>query len=357
MCRKYLPLVIGLAVIGAQSFAHADEDVANLPEGLKVYGKLNVSAQHDLNYDYEPSFNDHHRDWDFKWHSNSSRLGAMGKYGLSDDLSAIYKAEYEIDANDGFGKEKDFVSMREVYAGLSSKTYGTVEGGKIDSPLKMLQTKVDLFSDLTAADAKFLMPGKNRDSFTYLYKSPTFYGLTAAMATIDFKRLDNESSKPVDQRGSSMSLSWNGSKLLTDDDKLYVAVARDNGVRDLDINRLAIQYKFGDFTVGAMVQDAHNQPLNKTFRTGDREEDGYLLNTAWNVTDKDTVKLQWGRSQQIEKDGSLFAVGYDRKINKDLKVYVYHGEIGGDEVSGSKSDRTLQTTGVGVEYKFDLFAI
>ena len=272
-------------------------------------------------------------------------------------MSVIYKDEYEIDSNDGFGKEKDFVAMREVYAGISSKSYGTVEGGKIDTPLKMLQSKVDLFADLAAADAKYLMPGKNRDSFTYLYKTPTYAGFTAAAATIDFKRLDNQSSKPQDQRGSSMSLTWNGSKLLTVDDALYVAVARDYGVRVMDIKRIAIQYKFSNFTVGAIVEDAHRQPLNKTFPTGDRAEDGYLLNAAWNVTDDGTVKLQWGRSQQIEKDGSLLAVGYDHKINKDMKVYVYHGEIGGDEVSGSKSDRTLQTTGVGVEYNFDLFSL
>lgn len=357
MDRKYLSLALGLAMAGTQVPAYADEDVAKLPEGLTIYSKLNVSAQHDLDYDFEQSWGEHHRDWNSAWHSNASRLGAKGKTGLNDDLSLVYKVEYEVDANNGYGKEKDFFAMREVYAGISSKAFGTVEGGKIDSPLKMLQSKVDLFGDLVAADAKYLMPGKNRDSFTYLYKTPTLYGFTASMATIDFKRLDNESSKPLDQRGSSMSLAWTGSSLLTEKDSLYVAVARDNGVRDMDLNRIALQYKWDAFTVGAMAQDAHRQPLGKTFPTGDRQEDGYILNAAWDVTKADTLKVQWGRSQQVEDNGSLFAVGYDHKIRDGLKVYVYHSEIGGDEVNGSKSDRTLQTTGVGVEYAFDILSI
>jgi predicted porin len=354
--KKCFALFLSAGLL-AQIPAQADEDVAKLPEGMKVYGKLNVSAQHDLDYDFQKTHKEHHRDWNFKWHSNASRLGAKGKTSLTDDLSVVYKAEYEIDANDGYGGEKDFVGMREVYAGISSETYGTVEGGKIDTPLKMLQGKVDLFGDLVAADAKYLIQGKNRDSFTYLYKTPVWSGFQVAAATIDFKRLDNESSKPQDQRGSSMSLAWTGEDLLMAKDSLYVAVARDNGVRDMDSNRLAVQYKFSDFTLGAILQDSHRQPLGKTFPTGDRDEDGYILNAAWKITDKGTVKTQWGRSQQREKDGSLFAVGYDHQLRKDLKLYVYHGEIGGDEVASSKSDRTLQTTGVGVEYNFDLFTL
>lgn len=351
------PLVIGVMAALGVSVAMADEDVAKLPEGLLVYGKVNVSLQHDLDYDFQKTHKEHHRDWNTQWHSNSSRLGAKGKTSLTDDLSVIYKAEYEVAANDGYGKEKDFVSLREVYAGLSSETYGTVEGGKLDSPLKMLQTRVDLFGDLVAADAKYLMPGKNRDSFTYLYKTPVWSGFQFAAATIDFKRLDNESSKPVDQRGSSLSLSWEGNDLLTSKDSLYVAVARDNGVRDLDNNRIAIQYKWKDFTVGALAQATHRRAPGKTFVTGDREENGYFMNAGWDITDKDTVKVQWGRSQQVEKDGSLLALGYEHRFTKNLKLYVYHGEIGGDEVASSKSDRTLQTTGIGVDYKFDLLRL
>lgn len=351
------PLVIGVMAALGVSVAMADEDVTKLPEGLLVYGKVNVSLQHDLDYDFQKTHKEHHRDWNTQWHSNSSRLGAKGKTSLTDDLSVIYKAEYEIAANDGYGKEKDFVSLREVYAGLSSETYGTIEGGKLDSPLKMLQTRVDLFGDLVAADAKYLMPGKNRDSFTYLYKTPVWSGFQFAAATIDFKRLDNESSKPVDQRGSSLSLSWEGSDLLTGKDSLYVAVARDNGVRDLDNNRIAIQYKWKDFTVGALAQATHRRAPGKTFVTGDREENGYFMNAGWDITDKDTVKVQWGRSQQVEKDGSLLALGYEHRFTKNLKMYVYHGEIGGDEVASSKSDRTLQTTGIGVDYKFDLLKL
>lgn len=336
--------------------ASADDAVASLPEKFAFYGKANISFQIDEDYDAHkaPAVNE----WDTNqaFHTNASRVGIKGKFTLDDDWALVYKAEYELAANSGYGSEKDFLLAREVYGGIASKTFGTLEGGKIDTPLRMLQGKVDLFGDLTAADLKYIMVGKNRDSHTYLYRTPTFHGLNATFATVNFRETDN-SKKYEDRSGNSMSITYENEKLFTGDDKFYMAVAHDEGVRDQDMERIAMQYKFGTvdkcgiFTVGAMGQNARKTATGKKFVTGEDREDGYMLNAAWQFTDKDTIKVQYARSEEVEYDGQLSAIGYDHRINKELKVYGYHGQVMGDEDRIS-SDRTLKSTGVGVEYSF-----
>lgn len=336
--------------------AQADDAVSSLQEGIDFYGKLNISAQLDDDWDSRDAPRTSEREYNFAWHSYGSRLGARGKYTLSDDWALVYKFEYEVDGNNGYGSQKDFLVAREVYAGINSKTFGTLEGGKIDTPLRMLQGKVDMFSDLTAGDIKNVMVGKNRDSHTYLYRTPSFHGVSAAFATVNFREVDN-SSKFKDRSGNSMSVTYESGKLFTDNDNLYFAVAHDEGVRDLDVERIALQYKFGSqeqlgvFTVGAVGQNARKTAPGKKFVTGEDREDGYMLNAAWQFTADDTIKVQYARSEEVESGGALSVIGYDHRINKALKGYVYHGEIMGDEARVS-SDRTLASTGVGVEYNF-----
>lgn len=355
---SFRPLVLAILVVVAATpvVVLADDAVASLPEGIDFYGKVNISAQIDEDYDAHDAPVENEWDTNQAWHSNSSRLGARGKYTLNDDWALVYKGEYELAGNSGYGSQKDFFVAREIYAGISSKTFGTLEGGKIDTPLRMLQGKVDLFADLTAADLKNIMVGKNRDSHTYLYRTPSYYGVSATFATVNFREVDN-SSKFYDRSGNSMSVTYESKKLLMDSDALYFAVAHDEGIRDHDIERVAVQYKFGTveqggiFTVGAMGQNARKMNPEKTFPTKEKREDGYMFNAAWQFTDKDTIKLQYAKSEEVEYDGQLSAIGYDHRLNKDLKLYAYHGQVMGDE-DKSSSDRTLKSTGVGVEYSF-----
>ena len=200
------------------------------------------------------------------------------------------------------------------------------------------------------------MVGKNRDSHTYLYRTPSFHGVSAAFATVNFREVDN-SAKCYDRSGNSMSVTYESGKLFTGNDNLYVAIAHDEGIRDLDVERVAVQYKMGSheqhgvFTVGALGQNARKTAPGKTFVTGQTREDGYMLNAAWQFTPDDTVKVQYARSEEVEYDGALSVIGYEHRINKAVKLYAYHGEIMGDEAMVSK-DRTLASDGVGIEYSF-----
>lgn len=352
--KQILPTAILVTFTTFHLTVLADDAVSSLPQGIGFYGKLNVAAQIDDDWNYRESPGVSEKETNFAWHSYASRLGARGRYALNDDWDLVYKAEYEIDANNGYGSQEDFFLAREIYAGISSKTYGTLEGGKIDTPLRMLQSKVDLFPDLTAADIKYIMVGKNRDDYTYLYRTPSFHGLTAAYANVNFREASTDY---VHQSGNSMSVTYAAEKLLSNNDNFYFAVAHDEKIHDLNVDRVAAQYKFGSheqlgvFTVGALGQLARQVVPGKTFINGESSANGYMYNAAWGFTAVDTVKIQYGKSQEIEYSGDVLTVGYDHMVNKNLKLYIFHGEIGGVEQKDT-SDRTLKSTGIGAEYSF-----
>ncbi len=70
------------AAIALSSSAYADD--------LTVYGKVNISLN---KVDYDSSNEDK---WDLT--SNASRVGVKGSVEISENLKAIYKAEYQLKA-------------------------------------------------------------------------------------------------------------------------------------------------------------------------------------------------------------------------------------------------------------------
>ena len=63
-----------------------------------VYGRLNLSIDYvDVNDDNNPGVDD--KSWNV--HSNASRLGVKGNEKLTDDFTAVYKAEWEVSENTG----------------------------------------------------------------------------------------------------------------------------------------------------------------------------------------------------------------------------------------------------------------
>ena len=101
---KLLPLAIG-AAIAMPGVAMAD---------VTVYGKMNLTLEM-ADYEFEDSSSDYDR-WELN--SNASRLGVKGSEDINDNLSAFYKAEYEIFPDDGSDGGSDGVGgSGEVAAG------------------------------------------------------------------------------------------------------------------------------------------------------------------------------------------------------------------------------------------------
>lgn len=96
-----------------------------------LYGKVNVSVD---SYD-------NGKDDKIEVNSNASRLGIKGEEKLTDQLSAVYQAEWEIDVDGG----DDVFKKRNIFAGLKWAEIGTLRAGIIDTPLKMQQAVIVMY--------------------------------------------------------------------------------------------------------------------------------------------------------------------------------------------------------------------
>ena len=285
---------------------------------VTVYGKASVSFQST----------DEAGDTTTEVVSNSSRIGVKGSESLSDDLKAIYKFEFEVHIDDG-DKNGETFTQRNIYAGLQSKTKGTVIIGKFDTPLKVAQKKIDLFSDLEGDIKSILTRNENRESNSLMYSSPKAWGAVKASVAYIAKEDD-----AVDD-GTSVSIAYS-------EGGIYAALAYDQNVEeeDAEVLRLAAQLNFGAFQLGALYedQDAGSSSL--------LDGDAWMLSAKYTI-DKIVLKIQAGESDTTKLGAETFSLGVDYRFSKQTKVYTYYTH---EEADNMLDDNNY--AGVGIELKF-----
>ena len=113
--------------------------IASLPAAafadVTVYGKANVAIQNA----------DEVADSRVELVSNASRIGLKGGEDINSSLKVIYQFEYQTEVDDGMNGSQTF-GQRNIFLGLQG-TAGTFIGGHFDTPTKVAQEKVDLFSN------------------------------------------------------------------------------------------------------------------------------------------------------------------------------------------------------------------
>ena len=129
-------------------------------------------------------------------------------------------------------------------------------------------------------------------------------------------------------------------------DQLYAAIAYDDDMKGLDTLRVAAEFLFGDFTVGAIYQDSDQVDSTKFFASGDDSEDGTVLSATYKAGDY-KFKVLYGMSDMLVDEGDLIALGVDKKLGKKTKVFAYYADLGADD----KADEETWF-GVGIEHKF-----
>ena len=117
-----------------------------------LYGKLNVSLDNIDNNDFKDESV-------VKVNSNASRLGVKGEEKLTDNLSAVYLAEWEIWA-DGDG---DAFKNRNRFVGIKSNGVATLKVGQYDSYFKTAAgNNQDIFNDHNELDMTAILAGEDR---------------------------------------------------------------------------------------------------------------------------------------------------------------------------------------------------
>lgn len=333
MNKKLLVIAVGAAV--------AFPAVA-LADGPTVYGKMNVTLEMN---DVDPAPTAPNNDSKWVLDSNSSRLGVKGSYDLDvGGLSAIYQAEFGINVDDEVGP----FSQRNIFTGLKG-SFGTIQAGKFDTPLKTSQGKADQFNDLDG-DISSFMTGDERANNIVQYTSPEL----ADAITINAAFIPNEDQNDFDGNGEnengltdSISLS-----VVYQTDSLYVALAQDldnfyegldadASIGPIDITRLTGAYKTAAFELGAIYQMASDTESNG-------EETSMLVSGAFKM-DRVKLKLQYGMTEgdQSGEELTTLSFGADYKLAKASKVFAYYTV---NEADLAGSEETFLA--VGLEHKF-----
>ncbi len=288
---------------------------------INFYGKADVNIQQ-----VEDSSGDSYTEVK----SNASRLGVKGSQKIADDLSVVFKAEYQIDLDGDSGKG-DSITDRNQYIGLKGN-WGTALLGKNDTMLKQSQGKVDLFNDWDG-DIKKLWAGENRMANTLTYISPKVSGITFGATYI-------ASEEDGADDGISLAAIY-GDKTLKKS-AFYASVAFDSDVKGYDNQRATVQGKVGGFVLGAVLH--HQEKL----ATGS-ELDGLLLSAKYKLSSNVTLKTQF---QTAEQDGGAdlnsLSVGADYALAKNTKLYTFFTSR---DLDGT-TDEDPSYLAAGIQYSF-----
>lgn len=280
-----LSLCIASALVAPAAMANDD--------AVDVYGKINVSLQH----------NDNGNTSETELQSNNSRFGVKGKVSLDHGLEAFYLLEWKVDVADIGGS--DNITSRNQYVGIRGG-FGELMAGRRDTVLKSSQGKIDVFSDYTA-DIKALFEGENRTSDTLTYFTPMFGQFQGGVSYI----LSED--ETVDD-GVSLSLTYGDAGLKSSD--YYLAAAVDSEVDGYDVVRFSGSTKLNTTTVGLMYQ-VHEAVGNAP------DADGFVASVAHPVN-KFTFKAQVQTLDFIGTDSVSFAGGVDYKLGAKTKAYAWY---------------------------------
>ena len=284
MKRNLLALAIGAAVLLPLTAQAAPT----------VYGRLNLSVDY---VDQDAVGNEP------TWivNSNSSRVGVKGNEKLSDDFTAVYKAEWGFGADtqgsaSGFGVatctpvlpattcvvdpvlenvtvnvmiQNQAFTGRERYVGLKHSSLGTIRLGAIDSPLKTSEDMVDAFNDHALLDmGNVNVSGQSRLNNSINYVSPKVLDVFGANITF----VPGEDSTPNAAVGSGNDLANGISAAFSyEDDNLYLSAAMDKEIDDMDLVRVVGRYKMDKLAVAGLYQ------MGETVGLANSDEESIVL--------------------------------------------------------------------------------
>ena len=343
-----------------------------------LYGKLNVSLNQVDNINAAG-------DNETQLNSNASRIGVKGEEKLTDNLSAVYLAEWEISA-DGDG---DVFKNRNRFVGIKSNGVATLKVGQHDSYFKTAAgNNQDIFNDHNELDMTAVLAGEDRLKNVIGFE--TDKKLLGGLAfNIMFQQ--GEESEAADSTAKGKEGSRDGfgdgvSTSLTYENKdfgLAAAVAGNFGVAS-KYNAYSLSGIYTDavrvtgsldltpagvdgLVLGALWQTAQPTDDTVTVTKGTPavvtsykglQEDAFGVTAAYKIG-ATPVKLKAQYiSATTEVDGmkdrqqDLYGVGADYQINKQARFYGIVAQQKRDWKTVSEPETKKTTIGLGMEYNF-----
>lgn len=321
MKKALLPLVIAAAALPLSAFAE-----------VTVYGKANVSLQNA----------DENEESAIELVSNASRIGLKGSEEINSSLKAIYQFEYQTEVDDGAGGTSgQTFTQRNIYVGLQG-TGGTIMGGHFDTPVKVLQEKIDLFNDLEG-DINFIVDGETRSKNIVQYSTPVFaeaFAVNVAYVTVE----NHDPLVEVDD-GTSVSFTYTTPMFY-----LGLATEQDVTAQGLDITRVATRLTLGAVQLGALYEQTESDVIDN--------DDGWIVSGKINATDNLSFKAQYGTAAEeyidkapiLDGEATQASLGVDYLLSKNTTLFGYYTQETLD--TGSVETYDNSWLGVGLELKF-----
>ena len=305
-----------------------------------LYGKLNVSVD---SYD-------NGKDTVTELNSNASRLGVKGEEKLTEQLSAVYQAEWEVDVDGG----DDVFKKRNIFAGLKWANLGTLKAGIMDTPFKDAGTGYrDVFNDYAHADIKEMMYGEERiENVIGIETDPKLLGgLVFALQTQQGEST-SDTTKYVDGKRDSLGDGLSTSLSYANKDIGFEGVIAGN-------------FKsVGDFAaVGISNAPADAIRVGGSFDLGKIGATGLSVGAMWQtaeISDYSNIKpftvtpAYAGDYNKVEENAWLISATYKLANTPwTLKAQYQQADTDYAVLGGASSDSSVDQWGIGAYYKLN----
>jgi len=297
--------------------------------------------------------------------SNVSKFGFKGAEVLGEGLAAVWQIEQQINIDSSSNScaavaagaaapacsaNNGIFATRNTFAGLKSDSLGTVLLGRHDTPYKIATRGLDVFGD-NIADNRALLGNKSSAGFelrptdVLAYISPSFAGVTFAVATVNLSE-GNTTSGPTVAQHQQANSAFSGAVMYSAA-PFYASVAAEshtlntlnNAVdagKSESANRIGFGYKPEGFELNAVYEKTSDN-----LGTGVNSGVNTYGHTAFYVGGKvhtgtnSAVKVAYGKvgsygsdKLQIADSGaSQVSVGYDYGLSKRTKVYALYTKL------------------------------
>lgn len=328
--------------------------LAQLPAGVQIYGRANVSYER-ITVSSTPSVTN----WELV--DNSSRIGVRAKKDLGDGLSAFFQIESRVKLDSG----GDILSSRDSYLGMQGG-FGTVRLGRTIGPV--YYATYDYISNHnhdtgTSSDALLAPTIFGNQGFmnnTVWYTSPKMGAFTvdAAFSRLGEARVNAGMSQP----------SYLGLVGAYDQGPLHVAVSHAETKNSADLGggkpnkdqatTIGGLYDFGGkYIVGALVESAKSDlPVGTAKRT-------YFRASLMMPVGKHEFHVNLGIADDrldlnmADAGAKQYTLAYNYNITKEVKVYAFYTAVD-NETNGTYGFRTNtagvdnKSLAVGARYNF-----
>lgn len=294
--------------------------------------------------------------------SNASRLGFKGTEDLGDGLAANWQIESLIALDNAGGN----FATRNTYAGLSSKTWGSVLLGRYDTPYKISTRTLDNFSDsigdnrslfggVTGVSASQAFDGRQPDVIAYT--SPQMGGFSAAFA---YANLAENAATAAAPKASAASLA-----AMYDNGTLYGSLAYETHKLDTvriggkeSAWRLGIGYTMDDFALGLAYEkssDTLGRAAAPAVCAALAASSDCFGHNAWYFTGKYTfganaLKAAYTRAGSLggraNTGATQVSIGYDCRLSKRTTLFAVYTKLSNENAANYGLGNAAFSSGV-----------